>query len=332
MRINTVSALPQVETPGWNAPPGEELATIYSDTYKLGLLALRLLTGDHDTTNPRHLPATTPALLRQVITDTLTKQPHQRPLPEAWNYVLTSAIKHAQLQPPTTTPDPKLLGTAPPSPPIPIVYSRPPYSVPPVGPSGPPPSGPPPSGPLPISPWPPPTTTAPTRSTTTNKPVAAIVVIAVIAVIVAIVALHAANNHTSTTATTSPFQGTSSYPSESSTAPTFSPRYTPTPTPTYTYTPPPPPPDSYVAIFSAQPDGWGWAVSNISAEDAKAKALAKCSGVNTGCHFNAVRKNGCVAIAKANDGTIWPGMGSSRAEAEQDALTHGGRSLAWACS
>ena len=27
---------------------GEELATIYTDTYKLGLLALRLLTGDHD--------------------------------------------------------------------------------------------------------------------------------------------------------------------------------------------------------------------------------------------------------------------------------------------
>src|SRR5271167_3519983 len=52
MRINTVSALPQVETPGWDAPVGEELATIYTDTYKLGLLALRLLTGDQDTTNP----------------------------------------------------------------------------------------------------------------------------------------------------------------------------------------------------------------------------------------------------------------------------------------
>ena len=42
MRINDVSALPQVETPGWDTPAGEELATIYSDTYKLGLLALRL--------------------------------------------------------------------------------------------------------------------------------------------------------------------------------------------------------------------------------------------------------------------------------------------------
>lgn len=32
--------------------PGEELATVYSDTYKLGLLALRLLAGDHDTKAP----------------------------------------------------------------------------------------------------------------------------------------------------------------------------------------------------------------------------------------------------------------------------------------
>jgi serine/threonine protein kinase len=52
MRVNTVSALPQVETPGWNAPSGEELATIYTDTYKLGLLGLRLLTGDQDTEVP----------------------------------------------------------------------------------------------------------------------------------------------------------------------------------------------------------------------------------------------------------------------------------------
>src|SRR5262249_5777931 len=56
MRINEVSALPQVETPGWAAPPGEELATIYTDTYKLGLLALRLLAGDQDIKNPQHIP------------------------------------------------------------------------------------------------------------------------------------------------------------------------------------------------------------------------------------------------------------------------------------
>ena len=52
MRINDLSALPQVETPGWDTPAGEELATIYSDTYKLGLLALRLLVGDARHQNP----------------------------------------------------------------------------------------------------------------------------------------------------------------------------------------------------------------------------------------------------------------------------------------
>ncbi len=135
MRIHGVSALPQVETPGWNTPAGEELATVYSDTYKLGLLALRLLTGDQDTTNPGHLPATTPALLRQIITDTLTKPPHQRPLPEAWTYVLGHAIEHAQHQQKTPPP----VGAPPAPPPIPTVHSRPPaHSGPPVGPSGPP--------------------------------------------------------------------------------------------------------------------------------------------------------------------------------------------------
>ena len=79
-----MSALPQVETPGWEAPVGEELATIYSDTYKLGLIALRLLGGDQDIKNPRHLGSTTPALVRQIITDTLTHEPQQRPLPEGW--------------------------------------------------------------------------------------------------------------------------------------------------------------------------------------------------------------------------------------------------------
>jgi serine/threonine protein kinase/sugar lactone lactonase YvrE len=135
MRINTISALPQVETPGWNTPPGEELATIYTDTYKLGLLALRLLTGDHDTTNPQHLPSTTPTQLRQIITDTLTNPPHQRPLPEAWTSVLGHAIEQAQHQKKTTPPVSAALAP----PPTPIVRSRPPvHTAPPVRPSAPP--------------------------------------------------------------------------------------------------------------------------------------------------------------------------------------------------
>jgi serine/threonine protein kinase len=140
MRINGVSALPQVETPGWEVPFGEELATIYSDAYKLGLLALRLVAGEHDTKSPQHLPSTTPALLRQIITDTLNNAPQQRPLPEAWTYVLGHAIEHAQHQKKTTSP----VGAPQTPPPIPIVHSRPTaHSAPPVRPSEPPPSAPP---------------------------------------------------------------------------------------------------------------------------------------------------------------------------------------------
>ena len=125
MRINGVSALRQVETPGWDIPAGEELATIYSDTYKLGLLALRLLAGDHDTKNPQHIPVSTPSLLRQIITDTLTNQAQQRPLPEAWTYVLGHAIEEAQHQRKAAAiaPAPASVTLEPPS--IPVVHSRP---------------------------------------------------------------------------------------------------------------------------------------------------------------------------------------------------------------
>jgi sugar lactone lactonase YvrE len=136
MRINGVSALRQVETPGWQVPAGEELATVYSDTYKLGLLALRLLVGDHDTTNPQHLPATTPDLLGQIITDTLTNPPQRRPLPEAWSYVLGNAIEAAQHQQKTATPPP--VSTAPAPPPTPVVHSRPSTPPPPSAPPPPP--------------------------------------------------------------------------------------------------------------------------------------------------------------------------------------------------
>jgi serine/threonine protein kinase len=136
MRINGVSALRQVETPGWQVPPGEELATIYSDTYKLGLLALRLLAGDHDTKNPAHLPPVMPDLLRQIITDTLTNQPHQRPLPEAWTYVLGHAIERAQYGKKAAAPAPGGAELDPP--PIPVVHSRPSTPTAPAKPASPP--------------------------------------------------------------------------------------------------------------------------------------------------------------------------------------------------
>lgn len=90
------STLPQVETPGWGIPAHEERATISSDLYKLGLLALRLLVGDQETRSIDRLPSEAPAMLRQIITDTLTSEPARRPLPDAWTYVLGHAMEAAQ--------------------------------------------------------------------------------------------------------------------------------------------------------------------------------------------------------------------------------------------
>jgi serine/threonine protein kinase len=170
MRINTVSALPQVETPGWNAPSGEELATLYTDTYKLGLVALRLLTGDQDTTNPGHLPATTPAQLRQIITDTLTNQPRQRPLPEAWTYVLGNAIEQTQHQSKTTAPASTILAP----PPTPVVHSRPPVRRS-SSPASAPPASAPPASMLPAS--------GPRQSQTNRRPRATTAVPVILAVL-----------------------------------------------------------------------------------------------------------------------------------------------------
>jgi serine/threonine protein kinase len=184
MRINGVSALTQVETPGWQVPFGEELATVYSDTYKLGLLALRLLAGDHDTANPTHLPANTPGLLRQLITDTVTKPPHQRPLPEAWTYVLGHAIEEAQHRVLAAPTPPAASAATLAAPVIPMVHSRP--SVRGSGHSQPAPSASPPplqpaaySGPPPVNAWTPARKSS--SSTTVIVAVGAAVVVAIIA-------------------------------------------------------------------------------------------------------------------------------------------------------
>ena len=89
--------------------------------------------------NPAHLPSTTPGLLRQIITETLTRQPQSRPLPEAWSYVLGQAMEEAQYRT-------KAAGQASAplaAPEIPVVHSRPSGgSAPSVRPSAPPSSAP----------------------------------------------------------------------------------------------------------------------------------------------------------------------------------------------
>jgi eukaryotic-like serine/threonine-protein kinase len=218
MRIDGVSALQQVETPGWGVPAGEELATIYSDTYKLGLLALRLLAGDHDTTNPGHLPSTTPSLLRQIITDTVSNEQHRRPLPEAWSYVLGHAIEEAQHRKKTAAPAVAPLA----APETPVVRSRPSGdSAPPVRPSAPPPPPPPASTP-PAS--------RPASSNTAGWAAALFVAVLVVVGLIGVLA-----NHNTGTPSSAPQTSTiepSSDPGQSSTLP-------PTPKPAATALPSP---------------------------------------------------------------------------------------------
>lgn len=220
MRINGVSALRQMETPGWAIPSGQELATIYSDTYKLGLLALRILAGDQDTKNPQHLPAATPALLRQIIVDTLNHEPLQRPLPEAWTYVLGHAIEHAQHQKFAAAPVAAPVNAPLDPPPTPIVHSRPSRSSaqsrPPIAPS-------------------PAAASAPSSSSSSSTPNLGLIVglaatVAVV-VVVAVVLIAVFGRSNSNSSATTPQANAPTYPNGPSPPATES-AYAPTPTPT----------------------------------------------------------------------------------------------------
>jgi serine/threonine protein kinase len=109
MRINGISLARQLETPDWEIPSGEEKATPYSDRYKLGLLALRLIVGSQDCRDPALLPTTVPPKLRNVITQTLTSVSEQRPSLRDWENALAEAIVAT---PPAPLPPPAPHGPA----------------------------------------------------------------------------------------------------------------------------------------------------------------------------------------------------------------------------
>jgi serine/threonine protein kinase len=120
MRVKGTSLSPQVETPGWSAPAGEEKATVYSDRYKLGLLALRILVGSQDAEDPARLPASVPKDLRRIISRTLSSGPKERPDLAAWQSALAPAITTASTEEPKasfTTPSATKPPKTPPPPP-----------------------------------------------------------------------------------------------------------------------------------------------------------------------------------------------------------------------
>ena len=145
MRVKGVSLTHQLETPGWEVPKGEERATVYSDRYKLGLLALRLILGDQDARDPSRLPSSVNSLFRKVVTDTLNRSADMRPTLSEWDLALDKARLAAPSgpttrpipTPPKAPPQPPVLTRGPLNPAPPPAYPQPYYPGPPVPPAPP---------------------------------------------------------------------------------------------------------------------------------------------------------------------------------------------------
>ena len=88
------SALPQIETPDWEIPAGESRATSASDSYKFGLLAVRLFARDQSSSDLSALAAISPTLGR-LAERSQAPDPNRRPTPEMWIGALTDAAKIA---------------------------------------------------------------------------------------------------------------------------------------------------------------------------------------------------------------------------------------------
>lgn len=103
MRFQGGSVMTQIETPSWEVRAvndGEELGTAASDSYKLGLLALRLLTGSQDTRDPARLPKSVKADIRQLIVAALSADAKRRPKPDDWIAPLENAAASASTEQP----------------------------------------------------------------------------------------------------------------------------------------------------------------------------------------------------------------------------------------
>jgi len=107
MRLRGADALPQMETPGWQVPAGEEPATAASDAYKFALLATRVIARDQDARDPGVLAGVSPAL-GDMARRGLGQYPGQRPAPADWVRELREAAQKATAAPPPPGP-----GTAP---------------------------------------------------------------------------------------------------------------------------------------------------------------------------------------------------------------------------
>lgn len=90
MRMIGRSALPQVDTPGWEIHKGKERATPASDAYKFALLAIRLFARDQDSKDITALSAMYPPL-GQLAQRGISPDPSARPTPADWLPALDAA-------------------------------------------------------------------------------------------------------------------------------------------------------------------------------------------------------------------------------------------------
>ena len=224
MRVNGVSLSHQLESPGWEIPDNEEKATSYSDRFKFGLLALRLIVGDQDTRDPSRLPASVPAEVRRLITETLKQPPTSRPAWSRWESALEAAAKQAPAQP-STGPIPTPKNKIRPLPPQGGAMIQTPVQKPAPMPSSPQPR----PAPQPWSPPPPLPATAPKVKSSMLGWIAAAALLGLVFLIVKIASGSSGSGTNASPSTTTVYSTYSSTPSYESTPPTRT--ATPSPTP-----------------------------------------------------------------------------------------------------
>jgi serine/threonine protein kinase len=324
-RLHGATVLPQAETPDWQVPTGEELATRASDVYKLALLAVRIFAHDQTATDPAALATISPAL-GDLARTSLDPDPAQRPTLGVWAEQVASAVVVAST---STKPRKNLPHTGRPS-------GRP-------GGAGRPPT---------TTGTPKPSTTAAARAAKVLGTLAA----ALVLLMVIVNNLHSSQSDAtgttdggqpsvsavavpSDTWTPSPDPTTDSPVPESTTDSPFPDptTYSPLPEPT-TATPaavvPPPPPTYYygaIAVSQDGSDGRSWDAGSQATADEL--ALANCPRSN--CKILVRFVNSCGAVAyNPQTNMYWGGSGATAVEAEGNAIAHagGGHWIVYVCT
>ncbi|MCF3137160.1 hypothetical protein [Streptomyces olivochromogenes] len=112
MRYRSQDVLAQVDTPGWEVPEPQK-ATTASDSFKFGLLALRVFNRDQDSVDPGPLRAVSTELA-QLANRAQNRDPQRRPPLSEWLPVLELAHNRAKQRPRrmARTPQPQATPTA----------------------------------------------------------------------------------------------------------------------------------------------------------------------------------------------------------------------------